>query len=383
MPKLMPKLMLLKPQSLFENLQTGSTVATGATATTVSSLTPGASSLSSLTTQCTGALQKAAINSIASSAAQSAINGDSLEDSLKNSAKNILINAAGQLVANQIGNLAHPDPTNNSSSALPDARATANPNALTNPITGEMSTTPLINLPTQLTLHAALGCAMGAAQGGNCAAGASGGVVGELVGSMLKDSIAVNDVSGSPLGSDSLRSKVMGDKITKETAVQLSGAAGAIAGLTASITTGADDSTTAKGIWAGYGEGMNAAANNALFKKRPLKNTTFLGAAPTTLANKLNIEPFHEQLFFEDEQGGNLGYFPDSKVKAEEPNLLNQYKVSESGFDDALMRQAVKNVAPKPYNLLDMKHLCSGKYNCQDWAQDVRNEYYKLQQSRR
>lgn len=57
---------------------------------------------------------------------------------------------------------------------------------------------------------------------------------------------------------------------------------------------------------------------------------------------------------------------------------MSNYIKTQEGFDDNLMRQAVNNVKPKPYQLLDMKNLCANKYNCQDWAEEIRSEYYKL-----
>jgi hypothetical protein len=65
---------------------------------------------------------------------------------------------------------------------------------------------------------------------------AAGAVVGEVVGS-------------------SLRSSVENGTITKDTAVQIAGLAGAAAGLTASIALGQDDEKTANGVWAGSREG--------------------------------------------------------------------------------------------------------------------------------
>ncbi|MHB8741760.1 MAG: hypothetical protein ACYC9L_01425 [Sulfuricaulis sp.] len=38
-----------------------------------------------------------------------------------------------------------------------------------------------------------------------------------------------------------------------------------------------------------------------------------------------NTEFVHEQLFFEDKQGGNLGFFGDSNVRADDPANLSKY----------------------------------------------------------
>ena len=86
-----------------------------------------------------------------------------------------------------------------------------------------------------------------------------------------------------------------------------------------------------------------------------------------------NTEIAHEQLFFEDELGGNMGYFKNSKVLADAPNLIDQYRVTKTGYDDAAMRDAVLNVEPEKYKVLG-----NNKYNCQDWAEAVRFEYNRL-----
>lgn len=45
----------------------------------------------------------------------------------------------------------------------------------------------------------------------------------------------------------------------------------------------------------------------------------------------------------------------------------------------SLMRKAVDklNNMTHPYDILGFD-TCTGKYNCQDWANDVRREYYRL-----
>lgn len=98
----------------------------------------------------TNNLKNSSINTISSSAAQSAINGDSFTDALKQQGKNILIYTVAKVGANEIGRAYHP------------ADGSAG-----------------IGKPLQLTLHAGLGCAVGAATGGNCGSGAIAGVVGE------------------------------------------------------------------------------------------------------------------------------------------------------------------------------------------------------------
>ena len=53
----------------------------------------------------TNSIQNSLIQSVSSSVAQSTINGDSFIESLNNSMQNLLINAAGEMGANEIENL--------------------------------------------------------------------------------------------------------------------------------------------------------------------------------------------------------------------------------------------------------------------------------------
>ena len=92
----------------------------------------------------------------------------------------------------------------------------------------------------------------------------------------------------------------------------------------------------------------------------------------------------HHQIFFEDyaqqkadpqRYPSNLGLFGDDQVRPDDAcaELQKKYKVRNAGFDDALMRQAVENIK-KRYGT-DWKPT----WNCQDFAQDAVNEYFRLQ----
>ena len=93
----------------------------------------------------------------------------------------------------------------------------------------------------------------------------------------------------------------------------------------------------------------------------------------------------HEQLIFED--GGspvNIGYF-DAPIGHDNPRrdafpFQNKYVPIEGpgAYDDCVMREAVKRVQPRPYVLLTRAGRSTGQYNCQDYADDLRSEYYKL-----
>jgi hypothetical protein len=89
-----------------------------------------------------------------------------------------------------------------------------------------------------------------------------------------------------------------------------------------------------------------------------------------------NTELSHEHIFFEDEEGGDIGFFNDTNSpRPDEVSQLSKYKPSQDGgYDDAIMREAVKQVSPKDYKLCGVN-----QYNCQDWAQDVREKYFELE----
>ena len=60
-----------------------------------------------LTERFLNALQESAIQTVSATAAQSAVNGDSFSEALRNQTKNLIINAVGQVLANEIGSAYH------------------------------------------------------------------------------------------------------------------------------------------------------------------------------------------------------------------------------------------------------------------------------------
>ena len=113
----------------------------------------------------------------------------------------------------------------------------------------------------------------------------------------------------------------------------------------------------------------------AYFANRPLKPFPWMGdASHIPLDDYFNTELAHEQIFFEDAEGGNIGYFP---VGLQSEDCPKGYRITKIGLNDKQLRQAVANVKPKPFQLLYLP-LPWNKYNCQNWAQDVRREYDRL-----
>ncbi|HSQ97584.1 MAG TPA: hypothetical protein VLL98_02580 [Rickettsiales bacterium] len=85
----------------------------------------------------------------------------------------------------------------------------------------------------------------------------------------------------------------------------------------------------------------------------------------------------HEQIFLEDgKEDNNYGYFDDGTVRADKDENLGLYTKTEGGYDDEIMRQAIKNVELQDYSLLGIDG--NDKFNCQDFATEVRKEYYKI-----
>ena len=132
----------------------------------------------------------------------------------------------------------------------------------------------------------------------------------------------------------------------------------------------------------GLNGGMNTysyAANNpisfidpsglAYFAYRPLGSLPWLGILSNNpIDNALHTSISREQLFFEDEKNPeNLGFFDDNTLKKDTKNNLEKYHSLPEHYNDCVMREAVKRVKLKRYHLLGN--------NCQNWADDVRDEY--------
>ena len=116
----------------------------------------------------------------------------------------------------------------------------------------------------------------------------------------------------------------------------------------------------------------------AKFCKRPIEGDDEMGTGP--IRDYFNLEDLHEQIFFEDEEGGNIGFFPDGDNDGYGEWLTDPpkgYVCKDTGYDDATMRQAVKNISKtkRSWQLI--------KYNCQDAMEDVREEYKRIHKKKK
>ena len=116
----------------------------------------------------------------------------------------------------------------------------------------------------------------------------------------------------------------------------------------------------------------------AYFAYRPLDSFIFryfvIGNRQDEIDNTMIA---HEQLFFEDGAiPTNLGFFDDNTVRSDSAGITYK-KPHSKGWNDCIMRKAVRMVKPRKYKLLDTYlHNRGSQYNCQDWAEDVRWAYY-------
>ena len=96
------------------------------------------------------------------------------------------------------------------------------------------------------------------------------------------------------------------------------------------------------------------------------------------LADYLNIELQHEQLFMED--GRTYGWDSSMKYMRDEKFSSGYVRTDPKTYDDCIMDEALKRVKPKHYQLTWFGR--SSKYNCQDYANELRREYSALEKDR-
>ena len=116
----------------------------------------------------------------------------------------------------------------------------------------------------------------------------------------------------------------------------------------------------------------------AYFAKRALSRSSWKkNLSQNSLLDPLNIEWSHEQLFFgtPDKPLDDFGYFDDGKVKSDPLRDWYNYVVTDSGYDDCVMRKAVAQVTPNKYNFVGFLPF---RDNCQSYAQKLRKKYAEL-----
>jgi len=105
------------------------------------------------------------------------------------------------------------------------------------------------------------------------------------------------------------------------------------------------------------------------FGKRGLGSLPLLGLfSDNPLDDRMNTEIAHEQGFYEDGSGDNIGFFKDGPGKDNQVGK-KPYQMESKHYDDDLMRETVDSVNPGEYRLLSN--------NCQDYADKLRTKYKK------
>jgi uncharacterized protein RhaS with RHS repeats len=119
----------------------------------------------------------------------------------------------------------------------------------------------------------------------------------------------------------------------------------------------------------------------AYFSYRPLGGALgTLGVIGGQTDDANNTVIGHEQLFFEDGKPiSNMGFFADGTTQ-EESDISDYEPSHDSGWNDCIMREAVKRAKKRKRYKLLWEHKTHYKYNCQDWADTVRREYRRLAQ---
>jgi RHS repeat-associated protein len=109
-----------------------------------------------------------------------------------------------------------------------------------------------------------------------------------------------------------------------------------------------------------------------IFGYRPLSDSPWIPiASRNPIDDYFNTDISHEQGFFEDGSGDNVGFGPNGRF-SEDPTGKG-YRYDNAHYDDNIMREALKNIQDGTYSNLPWK-----KNNCQDWAERLRDEYDRL-----
>jgi len=136
--------------------------------------------------------------------------------------------------------------------------------------------------------------------------------------------------------------------------------------------------------WYGYclDDPVNGVDPLGLFRfgKRPLSfipDNWHAISMDRSYADKFNFEPKHEQGFYEDGSGRNIGYGKSGPMEEED---ITKYQLEDKQYDDQRMRRAEDSTTPGEYNALGIG---GKKNNCQDYADKLRDRYELLQRGDR
>ncbi|MDD3311543.1 hypothetical protein [Pseudodesulfovibrio sp.] len=115
-----------------------------------------------------------------------------------------------------------------------------------------------------------------------------------------------------------------------------------------------------------YGTGVTELASKALPAPLAQLATPYV----RKIDDKKNLQFAHEQGFWEDGSGRNIGLGEDGLMEQEK---IEAYDLEGRHYDDKRMRRAVKSLGEKPtYNLCGVN---GDKNNCQDFADTMRTRY--------
>ena len=224
-----------------------------------------ANTLERISNNLKNSFQEVAINTVASSASQSAINGNSFTDSLKAQGENILIYTLAKVGANEIGRAYHGTTVIDGNGNVID------------------KTPPTIGKSEQLLLHAGLGAITSSLTGNDAMSGAIAGVAGELTAELANENGA--DVA---------------------TSIQLANLAGAISSVIYGGLTNQSDEEMANNAWEGSRIATNAAQNNFAFVPTAIVGGA-IGATGATAGAYMEGERDPKKLAIAAGIGGAIG----------------------------------------------------------------------------
>ncbi|WP_146095492.1 RHS repeat-associated core domain-containing protein, partial [Xanthomonas theicola] len=124
----------------------------------------------------------------------------------------------------------------------------------------------------------------------------------------------------------------------------------------------------------------------ARFGFRPLGGGQKKFASGESPSGNSNVERAHEQLWFDDKNSENVGFFSGDgngsgfqlcgekgQVRSDAGHGRGQYTFFGPIYDDATMRMAVENVSKE----WAKKSYCLVGQNCQNFADELRKEYMR------